>query len=59
MSLGNGFADHNIRSSSGKNSSIKSMPGSMVTIVMGNGKKHNEAVLIVGHELPDDRVDAF
>lgn len=35
------------------------MPRSMVTIVMGNGKKHNEAVLIVGHELPDDRVDAF
>jgi len=32
------------------------MSGSMVTIVMGNGKKHNEAVLIVGHELPDDRV---
>jgi hypothetical protein len=31
----------------------------MVTIVMGNGKKHNEAVLIVGIELPDDRVDAF
>jgi hypothetical protein len=27
-----------------KNSSIKSMLGLMVTIVMGNGKKHNEVV---------------